>query len=499
MSLITITLVRSQWKFNPLKLLGPPGGFGSVYEGFGENDQEVAIKKLNINAQNTAHREIDIANELIDKEFNHLLPFLDVGKDKDSDFYYTVMPRAILSLQQKIEQEGPINEEEAIDILLCIAYGLQEVNELVHRDLKPGNILYHEDIWKIADFGIARFVEETTSIQTLKNWLSADYAAPEQWKSQRATHFTDIYSLGCIGYAILTGRPPFPGPDREDFREQHLQKNPQPLNDEFNPRLRALLSTMLRKEPRTRPNLNRIIDVLELIQSEMERVGNENINEDLAKVGAAHAAELAEVESLRMQIEYIKRKRAQLASAGFGILNEVMKELSNKISNDVPTAQISGGGQHVLQVKVGNATLEMEYLFGTTPLPEGSFPRSKWDVILGACIGVDQEEKIKYKWSANLWYTNMGHSNEYRWWEIPYMTITAQAGSQIFQPFHLEEIRGADLAASSIGHIYSHAANPRTIDDEDIDDFCTRWGGILAKAYQGQLRQPSWLPVNKLE
>ena len=63
-------------------------------------------------------------------------------------------------------------------VLLEMVQGLSEVGEIVHRNLKPDNILYHEGLWKIADFGIARFVEEATASNTLKDCLSPFYAAP---------------------------------------------------------------------------------------------------------------------------------------------------------------------------------------------------------------------------------------------------------------------------------------------------------------------------------
>src|SRR5512145_1867623 len=93
--------------------------------------------------------------------------------------------------------------------MLQIIRGLQEVQDLVHRDLKPDNILFHQGKWKIADFGIAKFVADATSDKTLKGWMSVHYAAPEQWRSERATNATDIYALGCIGYCLICGTPPF--------------------------------------------------------------------------------------------------------------------------------------------------------------------------------------------------------------------------------------------------------------------------------------------------
>jgi len=111
------------------------------------------------------------------------------------------MPKADGSLQGIIDKGRKFSAPDAAAAILQVAKGLLEVNELVHRDLKPDNILLHQGKWKVADFGIARFIQEVTSSRTLKDWMSDHYAAPEQWRSERATHATDIYALGALGFA----------------------------------------------------------------------------------------------------------------------------------------------------------------------------------------------------------------------------------------------------------------------------------------------------------
>jgi len=158
-----------------------------------------------------------LAEDLAGKELSHVIPILDAGQDANSNQYFVVMPRADKSLQDELEQSGRLDDDGAAEILVQIARGLAEVPHIVHRDLKPANVLLHDNVWKIADFGIARFVEESTSLNTLKRCLTATYAAPEQWRMERATPATDLYALGCIGYALLTGQPPFQGPELSDF------------------------------------------------------------------------------------------------------------------------------------------------------------------------------------------------------------------------------------------------------------------------------------------
>lgn len=256
-----IRLPGGEWSYDEGAPLGPEGGFGIVYAGEGGDVGPVAVKRLKVEAENAAHRELRIAADLVGKSLPHVIPVYDAGEDAESGSYFLVMARAEGSLQGEINNGRTFGDPEAADVLLEIAQGLSEVGQFVHRDLKPGNVLLHNGTWKVADFGIARFVEESTSLRTLKDCLSPPYAAPEQWRLDRATGATDVYALGCIGYALLTGQPPFSGPLQEDYSQQHQHEPPRSL-DGHDDRLRSLLAMMLRKAPDARPGLDRVITLL---------------------------------------------------------------------------------------------------------------------------------------------------------------------------------------------------------------------------------------------
>ena len=226
---VRIRLPRGEWFYNPANPIAPAGGFGEVFEGKDASGQPVAVKRLKIKAADAAHRELKIADELAGKKFEHVLAVLDSGEDSESGGYYIVMPHADKSLSDDVTARGMLLPAEAIDILRQLAEGLKEVGNIVHRDLKPANVLLHEGRWKIADFGIARFVEDATSANTVRGFRSAPYAAPEQWIGERATHATDIYALSCIAHVLLTGSPPFVGPSRADFQRQHISETPPSL------------------------------------------------------------------------------------------------------------------------------------------------------------------------------------------------------------------------------------------------------------------------------
>jgi serine/threonine-protein kinase len=173
-----IKLNKGVWSYDPTTPLAPPGGFGAVYLGEDPDGNRVAVKRLHIEVAQAAHRELRIAVDLAERSFKHVLPVLDAGQDAESDAYFVVMPLAEGSLQELIEEKGQLDEGEAVEVVLQIASGLQEAAHIIHRDLKPANILYHSGEWKVADFGIARFVEESTSLRTLKECLSLTTQLP---------------------------------------------------------------------------------------------------------------------------------------------------------------------------------------------------------------------------------------------------------------------------------------------------------------------------------
>src|SRR5205823_778994 len=177
--------------------------------------------------------------------------------------YFIVMPRAEYSLQEWIEKNAQQNGGITAKILLDILRGLLEVGDIIHRDLKPANVLWHERKWKIADFGIARFVEESTSLHTLNQCLTPEYAAPEQWRFETATHATDVYALGCIAFCLLTGHPPF----STSFSESH-QRLPVPGFSCDDARLRTAVNVMLTKVPGARPSHQRLQTLLGTISSQ---------------------------------------------------------------------------------------------------------------------------------------------------------------------------------------------------------------------------------------
>ena len=220
------------------------GGFGKVFAAQADNWAEAVLKLI--------PKEPGASRELLFETLSglpNILPILDTGEWED--YYVLAMPRAQKSLRQHLEEsEGKLAIDEAMAVWADLAEALAflEVG-VVHRDLKPENALFYEGHWCLVDFGIARYAEATTALDTRKYAMTAPYAAPEQWRGERAANAMDLYAFGVMAFELFQGQLPFPGPD---FREQCLNQPPPSITC-YPPSLASLVNECLFKPPMARP------------------------------------------------------------------------------------------------------------------------------------------------------------------------------------------------------------------------------------------------------
>ena len=487
MARIGIRLARGEWFFDDARRLGRPGGFGDVFEGEDSNGTPVAVKRLRLTAADAAHRELAVAEELAGRVFRHVLAPLDSGQDADSGFYFVVMPRAERSLADEISARGPLPANEANTVLQQIARGLQELPGLIHRDLKPANVLLHDGVWKIADFGIARFVEDATSLNTLRECLTPAFAAPEQWNAEHATGATDIYAWGCVAHVLFQGEPPFPGPTSADYRRQHLGEHP-PALAAAEPRVRALVSGALRKPQAGRPGLNRVIAVLtEVIQNP---AAPRPALGELQRANAAEVQRVSEREAAAARERQQQRERNALIENAQQVLRQIAQEFEAVARANEPDANIVASAASLIIRMGDSATLEFRASEATPP--NVTFPNSGWEVRAIARIRVDQIGRNEWKHGATLWYARIRGAGELRWYEVSYKRSALVRGPLI-GPFAIQDLgndiyREADLAAGPGMHTIEVEFGPAPIDDEAINNFIERWLARLAQAYNGRLR-----------
>lgn len=174
-------------------------------------------------------------------------------------------------LSSIIEREHVLSSDRTLSIIAQTARALSiaHAQGLVHRDIKPGNLLITpEGRVKVTDFGIARLADQVPLTQTGQVMGTAQYLAPEQATGQMATGSSDIYSLGIIGYECITGHRPFSGESQIAIALAQVNDAPPPLPETLPTPVRALLMSMLSKDPANRPaNADQLAEAADAIRN----------------------------------------------------------------------------------------------------------------------------------------------------------------------------------------------------------------------------------------
>lgn len=230
---------RLSGRYKLLKMIGG-GGMANVYLAYDSIlDRDVAVKILRLDYANNEefikrfHREAQSVTSL---SHPNIVNIFDVGEEEG--IYYLVMEYVPgQTLKQYIQQHGMLSVQEALDIMEQLTSAMAHAHhfEIVHRDIKPQNILMRDDgVVKVTDFGIATATTATTITHTNSVLGSVHYLSPEQARGGIANKKSDIYSLGIVMFELLTGRPPFSGESAVSIALKHLQ-NDTPSPKRWNP------------------------------------------------------------------------------------------------------------------------------------------------------------------------------------------------------------------------------------------------------------------------
>ncbi|HEY7330203.1 MAG TPA: protein kinase [Gemmataceae bacterium] len=235
------------------------GGFGVVFKAFDPSlNRFVALKVLaphlasNAAARKRFAREARAAAAVRDE---HVVAIHNV--EEANGLPYLVMEYISgISLQQRLDRDGPLALEEILRIGRQTAAGLAAAHAqgLIHRDIKPANILLENNVErvKITDFGLARAADDAGLTQSGTLAGTPQYMAPEQTRGEPLDHRADLFSLGSVLYAMCTGRPPFRAESTLAVLRCINEDSPRPIrqiNPSIPPWLEEIISILQAKDP----------------------------------------------------------------------------------------------------------------------------------------------------------------------------------------------------------------------------------------------------------
>ncbi len=239
-------------RYEIIQLVGG-GGMAEVYKARDLKKQQfVAIKILS----NSLSHDLEFirrftweAKATAKLSHPNVVKVFNIGQDQN--IHYMVMEYiGGRSLKSLIKHRGFLSPHECIDVAIQVCDGLSHAhqNGIIHRDIKPHNILCpHEGEYKITDFGISRLVKpHSTFTKTGMVMGSVHYISPEQARGLRVSYPSDIYSLGIVLYEMATGRLPFDGEENIAIAVQHIQ-DPIPDPKKYNPMIPDELVKIIRK------------------------------------------------------------------------------------------------------------------------------------------------------------------------------------------------------------------------------------------------------------
>ena len=271
------------------------GGMADVYKAkcqkLNRYDAVKILKKEYINDKNLVEKFTKEATAIANLSDNNIVNVLDVGMQ--DDIHYIVMEYVNgKTLKQIIREEGKLSYEKVLDYGIQIAKALDcaHRNNIIHRDVKPQNILVTNDgVVKVTDFGIAKSPNSETITNTSRIMGSAHYFSPEQAKGNYVDYRSDIYSFGVVLYEMITGRLPFDAESPVSVALKHIQEPVVPpiiIDEKIPESLNKLILKAMEKEPIKRyQSVKEILNDLLKIQKNAEvNIVSNDIDEDFTRV-----------------------------------------------------------------------------------------------------------------------------------------------------------------------------------------------------------------------
>jgi eukaryotic-like serine/threonine-protein kinase len=403
------------------------GAFGEVYRAVGQiSGTIVAAKLLPIGVLTSTKAKTALLNEVkasVEVKHPNVVQVLWVSDGTSSQIGpYVVMEYVsggtlakLLRAQEQSGTQVPLNR--AIEMMIDIAQGARAINEkVIHRDIKPDNILIEGNTLKIGDFGISKFVDESTRLHTFKGGQHIAYMAPEGWQNLTNTFKLDVYSAGLVCYQILTTKHPLIDKVQDpsnflDWEKAHLyQQCPdvRTWRKEVSLSIAQLLSRMVSKRSDDRPSWDDALKVL----SQPEVV---NITKHPSVTAAVEAAVARLQQEQKQQLNAMEQqtereKQLQLYGYSCDLLMQKLKPVVEQFNQQFQHGQITwrrDAGFTICSIPFGrDITVSFFEPRKSRIMVRGS------EVIGGGWIGISQGR------SANLVLLKHGADDLYGHWAV---------------------------------------------------------------------------------
>lgn len=248
-------------------------------------DRHVALKLMSSGFQageSGKKRFIQEAKTASTLDHPNVCTIYEIGESQDGNLYISMAYCNGETLEERLER-GPVKYENALDLAIQITEGLGCAHSynIIHRDIKPGNIMITEQgLAKIVDFGLAKLSGQTLLTQTGSTLGTAGYMSPEQLKSDEVDHRSDIFSLGIVLYKMFTGVHPFQAVYYHAQMYSIMNEDPEPItkiDPELPVELEWIISKALEKDPENRfQDINELRNFLKALKDDTLKLDPKN-------------------------------------------------------------------------------------------------------------------------------------------------------------------------------------------------------------------------------
>ena len=363
--------------------------------------------------------------------------------------------------------------------MIDLAAGLQQLHGIgiIHRDLKPSNVLLHEGRWKLADFGIARDEEIGTQSATFIGWGSPPYMAPEIWEGRSPTVKSDLYAMGCVGFELVKGAPPYVGDDRRAIETGH-RTHEIPIIPCGNALLRNLITRLIAKDPGRRTQdaraaLERLhatlaprVEVLDSIvdgltehaaekSQEVARKAAEEARreEEMARIDAGHQLAIQALEDLREIVrDALEGLRIIEPNVRSGEANEDDEEAPGN-ARDIFRRMLPPHIENFIFIATDDAVLRIHFWMS-----------DEAEMVAAGCVGVTNRRRPhnqrlygrdgsmrykNYEYISNLAYRNVG--DRLIWQACRFASSDAKPGGDVLTYPDLKRASEVRVSEDSVG------------------------------------------------